>query len=272
MLEAAGKAILYASLLTLLGACTASWLLRTHPRGLELGAADGMFARLGLAAAAFTFALLLYRLMTHTVAVFGMADAWSWESVSIVGFQSRWGGSWRVQMTAASICVLSAAWFWKKTATLRLLLVTLTAVSLCSTFPLAGHAAGSTFRHTVATLHMLGAGAWLGTLAALWFAGDAGGPLFRRFSPLALSGAALAVASGLTMGAIYLAGLGNLWTTGYGRLLALKTALFLVACRYGYVNWRHVRAGERAPVVTRETVLAAVIVLVTAFLTEMEHP
>ena len=68
-------------------------------------------------------------------------------------------------------------------------------------------------------------------------------------------------------------------TTTYGRLLLLKLILVGAAAMCGFLNWRRLRAlaqndaGAAHPVlVTVEIALAVTIVLVTAVLTETEHP
>jgi putative copper export protein len=81
------------------------------------------------------------------------------------------------------------------------------------------------------------------------------------------------------MAGSYLGALSNLWTTTYGQLLALKIGFFCGAAGCGFVNWRRFAAERRgaahrehlAPAVF-EVVLVAVVVVVTAALTEMEHP
>ncbi len=97
------------------------------------------------------------------------------------------------------------------------------------------------------TAHILGAGAWLGTLTTL--VGRAGGRSIRRCdvrssapSPAwrlpraAVLGAAGSSPAGGTWGAV-----ANLWTTAYGRVLLLKVTL--VARRGGVRIRQH--AGDR---------------------------
>ena len=170
------------------------------------------------------------------------------------------------------------------------------AVALCYLLPLLGHAAGQPGRVLLHGSHILAAGIWIGTLTAMSVAvarsrsGASTGssvmmPARRRemlshFSPVAFTGATLLLLTGATAAWSYLGELSNLWTTTYGRLLLLK--LFLVAdvAVCGFVNWQALRrpvtsTGSRRArrlLVGLEIVLAASVVIVTAFLTETEHP
>jgi putative copper export protein len=77
----------------------------------------------------------------------------------------------------------------------------------------------------------------------------------------------------------YLGSISNLWTTTYGQLLVLKLALVGGIAGSGFLNWRRFGAerrgakqSERLGPVVIEVVLVAVVVVVTAALTEVGHP
>jgi len=162
--------------------------------------------------------------------------------------------------------------------------------------PLLGHAAGSTSRLILHTAHILGAGLWLGTLGVLVLVP---GPaedrfaLLRSFSPIALTGAALVLPTGLVAAWIYLGSLPALWTTAYGRALLMKVALVAAIVACGYWNWQRFRreryveaavspadhGGPDGPpalpfatLAVLEAVIALTVVLVTSWLTELAHP
>jgi putative copper export protein len=136
--------------------------------------------------------------------------------------------------------------------------------------------------------HVLGAGVWLGTVAAVLIAhrrhpSDVRELLLRRLSPIAFAGAATLVAAGLVASWTYVGSVANLWTTPYGRLLTVKGTLFCGVIACGFLNWRRFSAGagngsvtaQRAEPVgaaTIEVLLAAAVVIVTAIFTELEHP
>jgi putative copper resistance protein D len=171
----------------------------------------------------------------------------------------------------------------------------------CFTLPLLGHASGSPRRLALHAAHVLGAGVWLGTVAAVLFAGaSAAGPgsgapsddhpsdvrefLLGHLSPVALSGAGAVVAAGLVASLTYVGTAANLWATPYGRLLTVKGVLFCGVIACGFLNWRRRSAGAstgpptalptREPIGTAavEILLAAAVVIVTAIFTELEHP
>jgi putative copper export protein len=273
VLEPLAKIGSYGGLLTLVGACAARWLARTS-RDASRTAADALdrrLARIGLAAAAVVLLFLFIRLWTHTAVAFGIAEAWQWDNLSIIALKSRWGGGWRWQVVTAAVCLLTSLWSARSRRADLLLLSSIAAVVLVLTFPLMGHASGSTFRLGLAAVHMLGAGIWLGTLAALLLAHHRGA-LFQKFSPVAFTGSAAIVATGLTMAWLYVGRPANLWTSVYGRVFALKLLLFATILACGYVNWRRARRGDEPSAATMETTLAFAVIIVTAFLTELAHP
>lgn len=99
----------------------------------------------------------------------------------------------------------------------------------------ASHAAAAvgTARATqtaVDAVHLLGVGAWLGTiaplLAALWRSGvDARFALARRWSRMALAAVAIALCSGVANAAFRLGSVDALVGSGYGRILIAKLVL-----------------------------------------------
>ncbi len=273
-LEPIAKIGLYAAILTIVGSHVTRWLLRvtagvTRSEAPEL---ERRAARMGMAAGAALLAFLMFRLWTHTVAALGItAASSSWDDVWLVGFQSRWGGSWRIQVVAAMVSLLASAWAMGRSGAGPALAANLASVVLVCSFPLMGHASGQPVRAAVDALHLLGGGAWLGTLAVLVLM-KPGNALFERFSPVALSGAALAALSGLVMAWLYLGSIANTWTTAYGRLLIAKVAVVLAVSGCGYVNWRRAQEHQPPSAAGLEVTLALAVVVMTAFLTEMAHP
>ena len=296
-LEAAPKAVLYGALLLAIGACMARWLLRARAPGSDDRGTDfeRRLSRVLVVAAAFVTVAIALRAWTHTMAVFGLPDGLDWDRIQLVAFQSRWGGGWRLQALATSALLASAFWV-KLDRRTGWPVASLGAVVCCFTLPLLGHAAGSPRRLVLHAAHVLGAGVWLGTVAAVLMAGGSrAGPasgvlsdgqpsdvrefLLRRLSPIAFTGAAMVVAAGLVASLTYVGSARNLWTTPYGRLLTTKGVLFCGVIACGFLNWRRWsagaaggRSGESVGMVTIEILLAAAIVIVTAIFTELEHP
>jgi putative copper export protein len=295
VLEGSAKALLYASLLVAIGANAARWLLL--PRVItELGAdlvpaIEQSVARVALGAACLALAAAGLRVWTHSVAAFGFYGAQSWDTLRLIALHSRWGQSWRTQFIAALVFVAAcAATVWRPTFWP---LATLSAVGFTATIPLLGHASGDTARMAVHALHILAAGVWLGTLAAVLLIsvppaslGPVGRPLtaqrlrlviLRRFSAIAVPSAVTVVAAGLVASWFYVGVVSNLWTTAYGRILVLKAGLVVGVLVCGYVNWQRLRKlheeiASPASIVVLEAMLAAAVVIVTGYLTETGHP
>jgi putative copper export protein len=294
VLEGSAKALLYAALLIAIGTSAARWLLLRRVIS-ELGvdtvrAIEQSIARIALAAALLAFATCCLRVWTHTVAAFGFDGARSWETIELIALYSRWGKNWQTQVIAAFIFLAACtATVWRRTSWP---LATFAAVGFTATMPLLGHASGDALRMAVHVLHILAAGIWLGTLATVLLIpvhpenpGPGGTPItawrlrlviLRRFSPLALPSAAAVVGAGLAASWFYVGGFSNLWTTSYGRLLVLKAGLVAGVSICGYVNWRRLRKahqeGASSAIVALEAVLAAAVVIVTGYLTEIGHP
>jgi copper transport protein len=155
----------------------------------------------------------------------------------------------------------------------------ITSAALSLALTRTGHAAGAPDRMAIHTAHILGAGAWLGTLTTLVGVRRSVHRTLRRsvfsaFARVALTGAAVLVTAGLVASWWYVGSVANLWTTVYGRVLLLKIALVAVVVACGYVNMRAIGSGQiepgRAAIV--ELMLAAAVVMATGVLTELEHP
>ena len=278
-LEAAPKALVYLALLLAVGACAVKWLVvrRADVTPDERDACERRLARLLLTANAAAVLALLLRLLAHTFAAFGAADWLSAESLRVIAVESRWGESWRLQLTCAGVS-LAAALLVPRHPYIGWPTATVAAIACCISAPLLGHAAGSGTRLTFHALHLLGAGIWIGALTCIVIVGPRA-PLLKKFTPVALTGSSLIVLAGLVMAVEYVAQVSNLWSTAYGRTLMLKLAFFGGVLICGYLNWRKWGRGEDAPareagdrIARVESLLALAVVLVTALLTELEHP
>jgi putative copper export protein/mono/diheme cytochrome c family protein len=87
-------------------------------------------------------------------------------------------------------------------------------------------------------LHLLAAGAWLGSLPALWVLLQGPEALLsaQRFSGLGMAAVAVAAASALALASVQLGGLGGLFGTAYGRVILLKLALFASLLTLAVIN------------------------------------
>lgn len=287
--EAIPKAAHYVALAVAIGAIVARWLVGRVSLTLPT-TADARLATLAAIAAAALLLSLLLRLAGHTVAAFGPADAWTAENIGLIALESRWGASWRLQ-TLAAAALVAAAMAVRIRGGRAWLAAAVAAVACSAATPLLGHAAGSAWRGALHAAHILGGGAWLGTLIVIvlldWMmGGEKGGDgvrrageavtagLVERFSPVALTAAALVSVTGLVAAVTYLVTLAAVLETPYGLALVTKLALVLAILACGYANWRRSLAREapQMPLLRTEAALAVLVLVVTSVLTELEHP
>lgn len=278
-LEAAPKAAWYLAVLLVVGAFVVRSLVlpQVQASAADAGAAERRLGRLALTAAFILAVALLVRLVAHTAAAFGVAGSLSSaDALRTIALESQWGGGWRAQ-AGAGVLVLAAAIIVQFHRRVGWALAALGALGCIVALPLLGHAAGSPQRSVLHGAHALGAGVWLGSLACLLFAGHIRASLFPKFAPIALSGGGVAAATGVLIALQYLASPSDLWSTAYGRVLTVKILIVVGVVVCGYVNWRQwgqVTDPELAStrVAAIEVALAFAAVLITAFLTELEHP
>ncbi|MEZ5420049.1 MAG: CopD family protein [Vicinamibacterales bacterium] len=268
--ETGAKGVVYLATLAYAGAVTAVALAR--------GAAGPLAAvatRVARVAALAGLGALVLRLVLHaSVVAGGVPDA---ETLRLVTLESRWGGRWQWQAAAAAAAVAVALTrglsrgVWLPPA--------FVAAAWCVATPLLGHGASSVWQQATHAAHLAVAGAWLGTVGVLALAARDTPPAvlgaaIRRFSPVALACAAGAGVSGVVLALTYLGTIDAAVSSPYGRWLLAKLAAVAAVGACGLVNWRRTRAGAApAPAVLRAEALAAVlVVVVTAIVTETEHP
>jgi copper transport protein len=280
--EAATKVLLYAAVLQTIGAAAAFWVVMQPMTG-GVGAAghitaEGAIRRVGLRASVAVVVALMLRGWAHTVTVFGLAQSTSWDAISTIVGESRWGGSWRIQVLAALVCVVAYALVGRGRRSLQVA-TAIASAALALALTSTGHAAGAPGRMAIHTAHVLGAGMWLGTLTTLVSVRQSVDrtlrrSIFRAFARVAFTGAAMLVAAGIVASWWYVGSFANLWTSAYGRVLLIKVGLVggVVAC--GYVNWRAIESGQSEPgrAALVELMFAGAVVMATGVLTELEHP
>jgi putative copper export protein/methionine-rich copper-binding protein CopC len=257
-------------------------------------AADGTWY-LAMAAAALGVLTLFARLWLQASALGG--DAFGGERLRTLLMGTGWGLAWVLQAVATlafgvGLMIARAPHGrgvgWIGAGVGALLLAAVPALS--------GHAAAVEGRTGVAiladSLHVLGAGVWMGTLAAVLAAGlpatlaapEGEGPravaaLVGRFSPLALAGAGTAAATGLVSTLFHVGSIADLMT-GYGRVLGIKVLLLAVVAGLGWYNWRRVLPKLDEPATARtlrrsagtELAVGILVVLVTAVLVALPTP
>lgn len=250
-------------------------------RGGELAPALARVARL---AGILGVVAIVLRALAHAVAIEGPAGALQFDTLRLVVIDSRWGASWRWH-AATAVAVALASWRVGSTRQ-RLGLYALALAAALFAAPFLGHGAGSLWRGALHTLHLAVTGAWLGTVVVLALASGratsaatsgASGALaavIGCFSPWALGCAATAGASGVVLAWIYVGSVAALVETTYGRLLMVKLLAIAGIAACGFQNWRRVGRGD-APnlrLIRAEAAFAVFALIVTAGLTETEHP
>lgn len=280
-IEPAIKAVAYLAMLAAIGTPAARLVVaRASSPDASADDAGVRLDRLGRSASLVLVVALFLRAWAHTVAAFGLTDSLEWSNLTLIAFESRWGESWRLQtLASAALCVVALVALatrsraWRSAFALCILLV---AVAWTG----AGHSASTQWLRFAHTLHIVGAGAWAGTLVVLLFTvgrhdAAAGVRAFRAFAPLAMAGVGALAATGLVAAVRYVGSPTNLGGSDYGRWLLGKSALVAAMLLLGAHNWRTLRRPGTATTprsVLAEAWLAVVVVLVTAALTETAHP
>ena len=293
LLLTGAKWVTYLGLTGLTGAVAVARLLApasgvVEPRG---GAIDRRLRLLAAVSAAILVVGAAARLYAQTWSVFGLDEPITLELVRLIGIESRWAGGWQPQAGVAVLAVVGAAW-WTRWPRGGWWLTALAVAGAWITLPLTGHAASfeSLLPHFAQVAHGIGAGLWVGGLAAvvavtsrLRREPEGRGrvaDLVRRFSPIALVAVATITLSGVVTGVFYVGSVDDLWATPYGRALLLKIVVFLATGAVGAYNWRRLtpRMGEASGPgrllrsAGLELLLAAAVLLVTAVLAHLAMP
>jgi copper transport protein len=233
-------------------------------------------AAIGLAAAVAAALLAPIRLWLQARGFTEPGEPVTRELLGIV-LDTAWGKGWIAQVLAA--CLAASGAFFARVAPAGWYFAAAGASAVVLAAPLTGHAVGAepagAWGYPLDALHVLGAGAWLGTLGILMIAGVAGskdrpepgrGPwvasLVQTFHPVALYGSGITVLAGLGLSIRYLEGsLAGLWTSSWGRTLLVKLALVLGVVILGAWNARVMRPGLGTTVTTGRFARSALLEL-----------
>lgn len=245
-------------------------------------------ANLALTAAVCLFAARILELLAQTWALFS-PDPVGVGELRTVATATTWGAGWQVQTVVAALAV-GAALLCRRGGHGPWSVLGVIALVGALSAPLTGHAVERgwwTLPYFLQALHVLGAGLWVGSLAVLTTAAWRREPdhaavarRVRRFSPLALTGAALLGVTGTATAWLYMARPADLWETAWGRALLLKLALLAVVAALGHHNWQRVRPRLGSPDATyrlrrstaAELLFATLLLAVTALLVALPMP
>lgn len=241
-----------------------------------------------------TFALLAvaagWRLVQQSAAFADSPSAWT-SMATVVLFRMTWGTGWWIGV--AGLLLAGAAGMSRLESRAAIAALGAGALLLAVSPALMGHAIGAeqlTVQAVVAdTMHVLAAGAWLGTLLAIAVATLASSQrptpgsvvsALERFSPVALASAVVVAFTGSFASWLHLQVLNALWTSVYGRTLLIKLAILGGVAALGAYNWRiatpRLRASGDVHAIRRsaliELALALALVAVTAVLVATPLP
>ena len=211
-----------------------------------------------------------------------------------------WGHAWLLEIIAVIVAVIGLRTARREPAsTTGWGIATVAVIALALVPALSGHAVATPEQAPIAVvadaLHILGAGAWLGSLAVILFAGlpvmmresaagrtSALSAVVNAFSSFALGCAALVVFTGVIAARYHLGSWAAFTTTSYGETLLVKLGVVFVLLCIGAWNWRRVRPslarGERQDVLRirgtagTETGVAIIVLFVTAILVALPTP
>jgi copper transport protein len=248
-----------------------------------------------LATAALTLFVLatLMRLAAESTLIMSDGDS-RVHAMLVVVRDTRWGHGWAIGAGGAVLAYLGL--FIGRKALPGWIVAAVGAVLVCLSEALTGHAAASS-RSALAVAadvtHVLGAGGWIGGLAALLLSvfpaigsldrarePQIGARVVRAYHASAVECVALVLISAVIAAWLRLPRLDALWTTTYGQVLLLKICVVLVILAFGWYHWRSAvtvdwssRTGDSfRRSASAELVIGAIVVAITAVLISMPLP
>ena len=296
----AAKGITYLAFLGMTGSVGARLVVLPLCRHRDLDAQTDLLVqvqtrRVVLVSAAVLIVAAGLRLYAQTYSVFGLDERVTFQLMTVVALETRWGTQWvpqfAVSILAAACAVIvglvpGSGW--------RLMAAAVAGVAV--TLPMTGHAmaypGGAALPWTLQVGHVLAAGLWLGTLGVVLVIGTSSGSgptsgarasmetLVNAFSPVALVGVIAVLVTGTATGVLYVEHWRELWQTPYGLMLSGKVILVLATGAMGAYNWRVLRpktgtAIGRALLIRSarlELVLACAVLTLTALLVHLPMP
>lgn len=279
-------AALYAALTAMIGALALHWLVlpRCGLVASERAPVDRRAAGSALVAGAFLIVIVPARVALQLNEFLEPGEAWQPALGAILGTQS--GKAAQLQMVWATAALL--AFSVARTGRARgWVAASIAVVVLAMTPGLGGHPATASqpiIAMTVATLHVLGAGAWIGTLYQIWritrvaaiatverIVGAFHGVAFLAVVLLVLSGAYAAITT--------LTAVGDLVGTPWGILLLVKLGLLMAVLGFGAMHWwtsqlKYARGAHAsvARTMAMELAIAAAVLMATGFLAATATP
>jgi len=263
---------------------------------LLIDTVSGRAALAGLLAAAVVGLAALLRLVAQSYAMHGSAEAWAPLLMITMLTRTIWGWGWLLQLAGMLVAVAGFA-MARRGSSHGWTVAALGTLMLAVTPALSGHAVSAPTWTTPAvladTLHVIGAGGWLGSLlmligvgipAAMQLEEPARGPavadLVNAFSPTALFFAGISGITGVFAAWLHMGSFSALWQSAYGQTLLVKLGILSVVAGTGAYNWLRVKPTlgsiEGARRIRRsgnvELVIGVLVLVVTAVLVATPTP
>ena len=211
--------------------------------------------RLGRSAAVLLFVAMWVRLYMEMRTMFG-AQASAPGMLRDTILSTSWGHGWL--FGTIGVVVVGVGFLVARRAAAGWGIAAIGALFAAMTPAFTGHAIATAVAGSWAVgadaLHVIAAGAWIGTLATIVLAaipalrtraatapgalGTTALAVVRAFNPVALTAAAVLVLSGLTSARFRVGTLAALTGSAYGKLLLLKIALVVLVAIVGAWNWK----------------------------------
>jgi putative copper resistance protein D len=288
---AAARWLTYVAALILIGAPGARFAFRNAASVADARSFNRVLARLVIVGGALWIVACLCTLVAQLRSWFG-PQAFNPDRAAVLLTQTVWGAAWMRQALAAvlGLCAGLVGLRWPRTTVATGVLI---AAGAALTIPWTGHASGhSGLAGWLHVVHLLGAGVWLGTLAVVtavawphWQSKQTGTvairPVLVAFSPIALFGASLVVASGSLLTLEHVRPIGTILQSTYGQALACKIVGVICVAALGGLNWRRLRQpgtseqsarGVRDGAALELAVTFLVVLFLTAWLSGLPMP
>jgi len=276
--------VLYAGLTLVGGAVTVRYLLLTRCglSATERAPAAGDAARHGAIGAALVLLAAPARALVQAAALADPGDVW-FPLLRTIILETGLGRSLQLQTiwAAAALMAFSVARLgrqrgWSAAAMSTFVLALVPALS--------GHAAAAEhalLAQVATTLHVIGAGAWIGALFLIWRSARKASDLtltrlLQAFHAVALGAVAMIAVSGAVQAWSILDAPAQLISTAWGRFLISKLVVLGGVAWLGYRHWRgaeqQVGAGDRTTLrrsMGQEIALAVFVLAITGALTSV---
>ena len=281
--------------LTLIGALVVRLVVLPRAEVPSETFADGADRLRRLASAAvvlFTLATLM-RLAAESTLIMNDGGSRLRAMITVVR-DTRWGHGWAIGAGGAIVAFVGL--LAARRSLPGWIVAAVCAVLVCLSESLTGHAAASSrsaLAVAVDVTHVLGAGGWIGGLAALVLsvfpalgaldearAWQTGSRIVRAYHASAVECVVLVLISAAIAAWLRLPAVDALWTTTYGKVLALKFCVVLVILAFGWYHWRRVvtvewTGGTSASFrrsAAAELIVGAIVVAITAVLISTPLP